>query len=107
MGELLEARLTRTKERFEEMRSHLTAAESRCGGKACVYATGSFGRGEASRFSDLDLFIVGNSTMSNGREERALSRLDEICVKADLIQVTRNLDIPEFSGDGEIFGALH
>ncbi len=35
------------------------------------------------------------------KEERALSRLDEICVKADLIQVTRDLSIPEFSGDGE------
>jgi hypothetical protein len=101
MGELLETRRIRTEERFSEMRSRLVAAEDRCKGKACVYATGSFGRGEASRFSDLDLFIVGTPTVGNGKEERALSRLDEICVKADLIQVTRNLDIPDFSGDGE------
>ena len=101
MGKILEDRQTATTHRFEEMRGRLTAAEDRCAGKACVYATGSFGRGEASRFSDLDLFIVGNSTNRNGQDERALSRLDEICVKADLIQVTRELKIPEFSGDGE------
>jgi len=101
MGELLERRQRETMQRFEELRHRLASAEARATGKACVYATGSFGRGEASRFSDLDLFIVGGSTISNGKEKRALSRLDEICVKADLIQVTRDLGIPEFSGDGE------
>lgn len=29
-----------------------------------------------------------------------LKRLDEICIKADLIEATRELKIPEFSGDG-------
>ena len=29
-----------------------------------------------------------------------LRRLDEICIKADLIEATRELNIPEFSGDG-------
>lgn len=32
---------------------------------------------------------------------RLLKRLDEICIKADLIEVTRTLKIPEFSGDGQ------
>jgi hypothetical protein len=101
LGELLERRERETKKRFQEMRKRLTPAEMRSAGKACVYATGSFGRCEASQFSDLDLFIVGKSTGGNGKEERALSRLDEICVKADLVQVTRDLGIQEFSGDGE------
>ena len=61
-----------------------------------MYATGSFGRGEASSFSDLDLFIVGRSI----DKRRALGNLDEICIKADLIDVTLELNIPEFSGDG-------
>ena len=30
-----------------------------------------------------------------------LPHLDEICITADLIHVTRDLSIPEFSGDGE------
>jgi hypothetical protein len=72
-------------------------------GKACVYATGSFGRCEASRHSDLDLFILGKGDGKagpDGVEGSLLKRLDEICIKADLIEATRKLKIPEFSGDG-------
>jgi hypothetical protein len=32
---------------------------------------------------------------------RALGNLDEICIKADLVEATRKLNIPDFSGDGE------
>jgi hypothetical protein len=46
----------------------------------------------------LDLFILGKSKPD--RTESLLKRLDEICIKADLIEVTRELQIPEFSGDG-------
>lgn len=63
-----------------------------------MYATGSFGRCEASQYSDLDLFIVGKV---DDKGKRLLKRLDEICIKADLIEVTRILGIPEFSGDGK------
>jgi hypothetical protein len=68
-----------------------------------VYATGSFGRREASRYSDLDLFILGKSDAKperGGKKESLLSRLDEILIKSDLIEATRELGIPEFSGDG-------
>ncbi len=102
MSEFLDARLSETNGRFAQLRKALQTTEHRCLDKACVYAIGSFGRGEASRFSDLDLFIVGAPTTAKaGKEDRALSRLDEICVKADLIQATRTLAFPEFSGDGE------
>ena len=83
--------------RLQTIRRELTEAEERCSGKACVYATGSFGRCEASVHSDLDLFIVGKA---DGAGTRLLKRLDEICIKADLIEATRKLRIPEFSGDG-------
>jgi hypothetical protein len=36
----------------------------------------------------------------NGGGKSRLRRLDEICIKADLIKVTRQLGIPEFDGDG-------
>ncbi len=52
--------------------------------------TGSLGREEAGKASDLDLFIVGAS----GGEA-------EICLKAELIRAVRKLQFPEFSGDGE------
>lgn len=97
MGELLNRRRKETQGRIKRLRTKLADAEKLCQGKACVYATGSYGRGEASRHSDLDLFIVGHGSV----EEPALRWLDEILVKADLIDVTRQLHIRDFSGDGE------
>ena len=95
--EILTARRTQSQERLKEFVSKLNRAEEIAGDKACVYATGSFGRSEASWHSDLDLFIVGRGT----EEQRELKNLKEICLKAELIDATRQLGIPEFSGDGE------
>lgn len=102
MGDLSERR-SQTAARIEELRSRLTAAEALVAGKACVYMTGSYGRSEASTHSDLDLFILGKRDGKrghDGKEGSQLSRLDEICIMADLIEVTRQLGIQEFSGDG-------
>lgn len=97
MPQLIETRRAETQRRLDELVKKLGAAEERLADKGCVYLTGSFARGEASAHSDLDLFIVGH-----GRgPERRLSRLDEICVKAELIKATQQSGIPEFSGDGE------
>jgi hypothetical protein len=51
----------------------------------------------------LDLFIIGRSEPrgKNGVKKRSLSRLDEVCVKADLIRASRKHRFPDFSGDGE------
>src|SRR5437879_3543296 len=97
MGEVLEARRSETTSRFEQLQKQLSAADKLAADKACVYATGSFGRGEASKYSDLDLFIVGRGD----KNRRDLSNLEEIRIKADLIEATQTLGIPEFSGDGE------
>jgi nucleotidyltransferase-like protein len=97
MGDILEARRDETETRFEQLQERLITAEALARDKACVYATGSFGRGEASKYSDLDLFIVSRGSL----DKPALSNLDEICLKAELIEATRTLAIPEFSGDGE------
>lgn len=102
MGELANRR-SETERRISEIREQLKDAEAIAKGKASVYVTGSFGRREASSYSDLDLFIVGKRDgreAADGKEGSLLRRLDEICLKADLIEVTRNLEIPEFSGDG-------
>jgi predicted nucleotidyltransferase len=104
----LERRRSFTRQRLNDLRSRLVEAELRAKDKACVYATGSFGRGEASRHSDLDLFIVGRDDQVGPKVEKnprsELRHLDEICIKANLIHATRELDIPEFSGDGEYLG---
>lgn len=102
MGELSDRR-SQTAERIKDLRNRLTAAEAIASGKACVYMTGSFGRCEASTFSDLDLFILGKGEGApdrDGKQRSQLRSLDEICLKAELIKVTRDLGIPEFSGDG-------
>jgi predicted nucleotidyltransferase len=101
MGELLERRRASSKERLERLRTELSQASARLHDKACVYVTGSFGRGEASEHSDLDLFIVGRATQKETGTISALSRLNQICVKADLVHATRQLKFEEFSGDGE------
>ncbi len=89
--------------RLDDFHRKLARAEEIAREKACVYATGSFGRGEASKHSDLDLFIAGRSLPidKSTEEHRQLARLDEILLKAELIDATRAVGFPEFSGDGE------
>jgi len=98
LGELSD-RGAATADRLVKLVAELKPAETVARGKACVYVTGSFGRGEASKYSDLDLFIVGKSR-SDGQKGSLLRPLDEICLKAQLIGVTRRLGIPEFTDDG-------
>ena len=89
--------------RIDELRSHLSSASSKLAGKACVYATGSFGRLEAGPESDLDLFIVGLDVGDRKKKiyKSKLSNLDATLVKADLISATRTLGIKDFDGDGK------
>lgn len=97
MGRFLDRRRQETGRRLDQLRALLRETEKLCRNKASIYVTGSFGRGEASAYSDLDLFVAGG----NRGRKRLLARLDEIRVKAHLIEATRELGIPDFSGDGE------
>jgi len=97
VGEILEKRREQARSRIQALRAELGRAQQLCGDSACVYITGSFGRGEAASHSDLDLFIVGQGTS----EKPSLSRLNQILVKADLIETSKKLGLPDFSGDGE------
>lgn len=85
--------------RFEQLRNELHDAPTICAEKACIYATGSFGRREASEYSDFDLFIV--SLGANDQDRYWLPNLDCILVKADLIRATKILMFPPFSKDGK------
>ena len=93
----LENRRDKVESRLRTLREKLQKVERLARDKACVYLTGSFGRGEASAHSDLDLFIVGREAEG----KRVLTNLDEILIKAELIEATREQHFPEFSGDGE------
>ena len=104
----LDRRRKYSSETIIKLRNEFTDAGKFASNKACVYATGSFGRCEASEHSDLDLFIAGKSekvTRGDGSGEdfgqkNLLNHLDEICVQAELIRASRSLGFPEFSGDG-------
>lgn len=83
-----------------KLKCNFINAEEIIANKACVYATGSFGRLEANIHSDLDLFIVGK-TKNNDNNKSELSHLDEILLKAELIKAIRIQNIPDFDGDGK------
>jgi len=101
--EELSRRRELTLARVEALKKSLQQADAMVAGKACVYMTGSFGRREASSYSDLDLFILGRceeDDRQKGGRRRLLSGLDETCVKADIIRAARDGGFPDFSGDG-------
>ena len=58
----LQTRRETANSRLEQLKEELDKADKLAQYKACVYLTGSYGRGEASHYSDLDLFIVGRGT---------------------------------------------
>lgn len=97
MPALIERRRVETERRIRSIQRELSSTNDLLNGWACVYLTGSFARGEATRYSDLDLFLAGSRDSGDG----GLSRLDATLVKADLIRAIRRLNIPDFSGDGE------
>lgn len=59
----------------------------------CIYATGSYGRQEASLYSDLDLFFVHNN--------KPVGNINKTLIDAALIKATREMGFVDFSGDGE------
>jgi predicted nucleotidyltransferase len=86
--------------RFEALRTQLSEAEKLIAGRACVYATGSFGRLEAGPLSDLDLFIVVTTEESDKGKIRLLNGIDEIKLKFHLITAVEQQGISKFDAGG-------
>lgn len=103
--DIISSRRENTKSRIKDLREKLLESEKLLSGKACVYATGSFGRLEAYGSSDLDLFIVGLTDgagpADSGDNKSELSNLDATLVKAELIKAARDFGIKDFDGDGK------
>jgi hypothetical protein len=68
-----------------------------------IYATGSLGRGEVGKHSDLDVFLV--DTRAEG-EPGHVGNLARIRLLSQLMDVAEAAGFPAFSGDGE-FLAVH
>lgn len=65
----------------------------------CVYTTGSFGRSDASAFSDLDVFIICDKE-EGAFGQRLLSGLEEIELLASIVGANREMGLPEIDADG-------
>jgi hypothetical protein len=106
----LESAARESQQRFTQLKSDLDEAGQLIAGRACVYATGSFGRLEAGAQSDLDLFIVITSeTVTKDGEEievRSIDGIDEIKLKHHLISAVERQHIAPFDGGGKYL-AVH
>lgn len=89
--------------KLQNIVADLTETEIRIKDKACVYASGSFGRLEAGPKSDLDLFIIvdiENAAETAKPGKPLLDGLSEIKLKYDLITVVEKNGLPPFDGGG-------
>jgi predicted nucleotidyltransferase len=91
--EIIDERRSHSETTLREFRKHLARVpELKESSDFCIYATGSYARGEASEHSDLDLFFVDKSG--------SCSRTTTTLISAEVIRIARALQLPEFSGDG-------
>jgi len=102
LPETLQKCRERTADKLAQLITGLTdaGAPTIVSARACVYATGSLGRGEMSERSDLDIFILRDRNVAS-----PLTNLDEICLKARLVEVARQQKYEDFSGDGKYLKA--
>lgn len=89
--------------RLRKIISDLQEAEALVDGNACVYATGSFGRLEAGKLSDLDLFVVVDTAANGGK--KLLDDVDEIKLKYQIIRVAEDNNLPKFDGGGRFLAS--
>jgi predicted nucleotidyltransferase len=61
-----------------------------------IFATGSYARGEASIFSDIDLFFVNRSDVNSIRDRNT----NTIRLFAEVIKIAQDMGFPKFSNDG-------
>jgi predicted nucleotidyltransferase len=98
MQSQIELRKKHSKENIEIISSALKKKDSlKNSSNLCIYVTGSYGREEGGENSDLDIFLIDTAKNAGNRT----SRIKKTLIDADLIQLTKELGFPEFSGDGE------
>lgn len=87
--------------RIEELKQALSSGRRIADAKACVFASGSFGRLEASGHSDLDPCIVA---LCDRKKDSKLSLLQEIRLKSEIVLAVETLGLDEIDGDGKYIG---
>lgn len=94
-----------SRERLAELRTKIGSLEElkNCP-NLCIYVTGSYARLEATRFSDLDLFLINKGSAG---QTNSVTNIQEILLIGDVIRVARQLGFPDFSGDGRYIQVLY
>lgn len=100
--DLLQERRESANRRIAGLQVDLRAAHEIARGQACVYVTGSYGRGEASEYSDLDWFVV--SRAQTGVETGSTHSMDQL--KNELVKASRSHRFPASPGTNE-YGLVH
>ena len=91
-------------QRLEELRVAIAGIDELAQASGlCIYVTGSYGRLEASEYSDLDLFFIHQGS----QQSSSFSKITKTLIDAELIKTCRKLNFPEFSGDGRYLQVHH
>lgn len=95
MQNIIDERRVYCETRLSEIRNRISKIEEvKKLSNFCIYATGSYARHEASKHSDLDMFFIVSENTGT------ISKLTKTLIDAELIKMIRNMDLPDFSGDG-------
>lgn len=92
---------SRTK--LDVVRTHLEKAQHvSYFDQMCIFTAGSYGRLEASTYSDVDLFFM----IDGKRDEIDEFNIPQIRMLSDVIRIGDDLAFPKFSNDGEFLRIL-
>lgn len=92
----LQRRRVRSDDHLQSIRRTFAASEVLASLPVSVFCAGSLARREIGQNSDLDVFVTADK-----HEDGLRSRLSEFTLFGELIQLNRQLGLPEFSNDGE------
>jgi predicted nucleotidyltransferase len=94
-SDLIEVRKQYSSQRLREVRRRVALIRELAEHpNLSIYVTGSYGRLEAHKGSDLDLFFVSD-------DQRAVERITKTLIDAELIKTARDMRFPPFSNDAQ------
>jgi hypothetical protein len=104
LDRLLLTRSTYSSSKLESFGAQLSGAKHiESFHRLAIYAAGSYGRLEASKHSDIDLFFV----VAKNRDSLTEVRVPEIRLLSEIIDIGFRMRFPKFSNDGEYLKILY
>jgi predicted nucleotidyltransferase len=101
---VFQRRIEYSRMRLEQLKNRIGSLDEFKGyPKLMAYAAGSFGRLEASKYSDIDVFLVYNGAEKDVEEPRTKS----LRLFGKLIDLADELDFEKFSNDCQYLEILH